>query len=272
LGISTVDRLIDGLEPGDLVIVAARPGIGKSAFVGNVAAHCGFHGVPSLFMSVEMMANKLGRRWLASEAKIDSHKFKRGDVDVEEWKRITAAASRFDGSLLWVNDRAATLGQVAGEVRRWHGRHVAPRFAKSGKVDDKRALAVVDYAQRIQIGREKGDTREQEVSKVPTGLKNLAKQLGIPVLLVAQLSRGYEQRGGDPQLSDLRETGAFEQEADIVIFLVHDKDGGHRAIVAKNREGGTGNAKCLWEPEVTTWKALADDAPEPAPHWSDNDR
>ena len=210
-GISTLDRVWEGGEPGDLVIVAARPGIGKSAFVGNVAAFCGMHEVPTAFFSVEMMLKRLGRRWLSGDSGINSNKLKVGNVDVAEWGKIGASSDRFNNSLLWVNDKATRLGQITGEARRWHARHVAPRFARSGKEDDKRALIVLDYAQRVQVGREKGDTREQEAAKVPVAMKTLAKQLGCVVFLVAMLGREVEKRGGDPMLSDLRETGSFEQ-------------------------------------------------------------
>ncbi len=256
-GIPTLDHVAEGFEPGDLVTVSARPGVGKSAFVGNVAAYCGMHGVPTAFFSVEMMLKRLGRRWLSGDAGINSHKLKVGSVDKAEWGKIGASSGRFDSSLLWVNDRAVRLGQITGEARRWHARHVAPRFLRSGKEDDKRALIVLDYAQRVQVGRERGDTREQEAAKVPVAMKTLAKELGCVVLLVAMLSREIEKRGGDPMLSDLRETGSFEQESDIVLFLTHGADG-DRIIVAKNREGRTGAARCRWAPELTTWLSATD--------------
>lgn len=276
-GISTADRVIDGCEPGDLVLVAARPGIGKSAFVGNVAAYNGMHEVPTLFFSVEMMLKKLGRRWVSGDTKINSNKLKRAEVNVEEWHKIMASAGRFDASLLWANDSITRLDQILGESRRWHARHVVPRFEKSKKTDDKRAALVVDYAQRVKVGRMKGDTREQEVAKVPTELKSLAKQLEVVVFLVVMLGREVERRGGDPILSDLRESGAFEAEADIVLFLTHDETEGDRIIIAKNREGECGAAKCRWEKEITTWHALdergdytgPDTRSEPPPDWSD---
>ena len=274
-GISTLDRVMDGAEPGDLVIVAARPGIGKSAFVGNVAAFCGMHNVPTAFFSVEMLLKRLGRRWLSGDANINSNKLKSGNIDVAEWGRITASAGRFDSSLLWVNDRATRLGQITGEASRWHARHVSPRFAKSGKQDDKRAVVVLDYAQRVKVGREKGDTREMEVAKIPTEMKGLAKDLDCVVILVAMLGREVEKRGGDPVLSDLRESGAFEQEADIVLLLAHG-DEGDRIIVAKNREGQTGAAKCRWEKEITTWHSATEmeddgqpDTRATEPHWNE---
>jgi replicative DNA helicase len=233
------------------------------------------HSVPTAFFSVEMMLKRLGRRWLSGDARINSNKLKRGDVDVGEWNKLTDSAGRFDSSLLWVNDKATRLGQITGEARRWHARHVAPRFLRSGKEDDKRALIVLDYAQRVQVGRVKGDTREQEAAQVPVAMKTLAKQLGCVVFLVAMLGRSVETRGGDPMLSDLRETGAFEQEADVVLFLAHG-DEGDRIIVAKNREGETGAARCRWEKEVTTWHSATDaeddgarDARPTEPHWNE---
>jgi replicative DNA helicase len=273
-GISTADRVIGGCEPGDLVLVAARPGIGKSAFVGNVAAYCGMHQVPTFFFSVEMMLKKLGRRWISGDANINSNKLKRAEVDLDEWKKILKSGERFEEALLWANDAIIRLDQIIGESRRWHARHVVPRFAKSGRADDKRALLVVDYAQRVKIGRAKGDTREQEVAKVPTELKSLAKQLGCVIFLVVMLGREVERRGGDPILADLRESGAFEAEADIVLFLTHDATAGDRVIVAKNREGETGVAQCRWEKEITTWHALGSaedyDGPDTRPsNWQD---
>ena len=274
-GISTLDRVWEGGEPGDLVIIAARPGIGKSAFVGNVAAFCGMHEVPTVFFSVEMLLKRLGRRWLSGDAKINSNKLKVGNVDVAEWGKVGASVDRFSTSLLWVNDQATRLGQITGEARRWHARHVAPRFLRSHKEDDKRGLIVLDYAQRVQVGREKGDTREQEVAKVPVAMKTLGKQLGCVVFLVAMLGREVEKRGGDPMLSDLRETGSFEQEADVVLFLSHTDDG-DRIIVAKNREGQTGAARCRWEPEITTWHSATEmeDAvqPDTRPNWQEGEK
>ena len=261
-GVSTVDAIMDGAELGDLVVVAARPGVGKSAFVGNVAAHLGMHGVPSLFFSAEMMLKRLGRRWLSGDTKIDSNLLKRGQVDLEQWRKLTTSAGRFEKAFLWANESATRLDQIVAESRKWYARHVAPRYAQSGKPDDRRAAIVVDYAQRVRVGRPKGDTREQEVAKIPTELKELAKKLPVVVFLVAMLSRATEQRGGDPVLSDLRESGAFEQEADVVLFLSrHDGD---RIIVAKNREGSTGAAQCIWVPEITTWRAPFDHE-EPPP-------
>lgn len=219
-----------------------------------------------------MMNKQLGRRWLSGEARIDSNKLKRGDVDIDEWKKIGQAAERMRGASLWVNDRVTKLDQFLGEARRWHAKHVAPLFAKSGKEDDRRAIVVADYAQRIQVGRSKGDTREQEVAKIPVALKTLAKQLPVVVFLVVMLGREAEKRGGDPMLSDLRESGAFEQEADVVLFLTHDDENGDRVIVAKNREGETGAAKCRWDPAITRWSSLAENeptGPEPRRHYSD---
>lgn len=271
-GIEAVDAVMGGAELGNLVLVAARPGIGKSAFVGNVAANCGLRGVPGWFGSAEMMNKQLGRRWLSGEARIDSNKLKRGDVDIDEWKKIGQAAERMRGASLWVNDRVTKLDQLLGESRRWHAKHVAPMFAKSGKEDDRRAIVVADYAQRIQVGRAKGDTREQEVAKIPVALKTLAKQLPVVVFLVVMLGREAEKRGGDPMLSDLRESGAFEQEADVVLFLTHDDENGDRVIIAKNREGETGAAKCRWDPAITRWSSLVEDnptGPEPRRHYTD---
>ena len=273
-GISTLDRVVDGFEPGDLVVVAARPGVGKSALVGNIAAYNGFKQVPSFFVSVEMMLKKLGRRWLSGDARINSNKLKRGDVTVDEWKKLGLSHKRFDESTLWVNDRVSRLDESIGEIRKWHATNVAPRFARTQNPDDLRSLVVADYAQRFKVGRSKGDTREQEAAQVPISFKSLAKEIGCVFFLVAMLGREVEKRGGDPILSDLRETGSFEQEADIVLFLTHDEVEGDRIIVAKNREGEMGAARCKWEKEITMWSALGEEnaaAPDARPNWQDGD-
>lgn len=262
-GIGTLDSILGGCCGGQLVVVAARPAVGKSAFGGNVAQNLGMAGTPTAMFSVEMPAGQLAARWLARQTRISSHAIERTRIDVADWRKLIAAGGAHDQASLWLNDRASTLSQILGEARRWHAKHVCGRRFADGRPDP-RACIVVDYLQRIAIERlNKGETREEAVGRAAREFKSLARSLNVTVVLLAQLNRAIEKRGGgDPILSDLRESGAIEQEADIILFLARDTDPRAqqaqqpaRIIVAKHRGGAVGAAECVWLRETTEWRA-----------------
>jgi replicative DNA helicase len=265
--IATLDRILGGVEGGELIIVAARPGKGKTALACNIAAANAIRGVPCLMFSLEMRARKLARRMLIWSTKVTGAKF-RGNVDVDTWKKILTAAGEFEQSALWLNARVNQLGQILSESRAWHARRVRPRASKRG-------LIIVDYAQLVRVTRAKGGNREQDVAQISGDMKGLAMSLDVPVILLAQLSREAEKRGGPPMLSDLRESGAIEQDADRILFPHDNLPPEDKAlwnekrmaeiIVGKNRDGAIGSADVEWIPELMTFRSLTDCDDDGAP-------
>jgi replicative DNA helicase len=253
-GIPTLDQVLEGLEGGQLVIVAARPGMGKTALACNVAAINGLRGVPALIFSLEMRMKKLARRILIWSTEMNGKALHKPDLD--GWKKITNAAGEFEKSKLWLNDRATKLGEIVSEARRWHTRNVQGN-------EDKRGIIFVDYAQLVTVAVAKGENREQVVAKISKTMKGLAKYLDVPVVLLAQLNRECEKRGGAPIVADLRESGALEQDADIILFPYRsvsaddpnskNLEGPADIIVAKNRDGAIGSAPVMWTPELMTF-------------------
>lgn len=268
-GIPTLDYILDDLEGGQVVVIAARPGCGKTALACNIAEHTGMIGIPSIYFSLEMATRRIARRILASNSKTSTKKL-RGDVDYEAWKKIIAAAGRFERSNLFINDAASSLQAITGETRRFHARRV--RGSK-----DKRCCVFIDYAQLAKVLRHKGGNREQEVAEISRGVKELSRDTFSVVFLLAQLSREAERRGGPPILADLRESGSLEQDADVILFPhreVNTEDMGQKnergpmeIIVAKHRDGEVGSAAVEFVPEWTKFVCRTD-AAEPTPHWS----
>ncbi len=226
-GFRRLDRLTSGLKPQELIILAARPGVGKTALALNIASHVALKLKKKvLFFSLEMSASALVRRLLAAEAKVNlqriisgriSFRPGRGPTDLE---RLVEAADRWADAPLWIDDSAMlSIPELRGKAR---------RLVMTEKDLD---LIIVDYLQLVSSGI-KTENRTQEVSAVSRGLKAIAKQLNVPLLALSQLSRQPERRGADarPQLSDLRESGSIEQDADVVIFI-------HRKIVPRVEEG-----------------------------------
>jgi replicative DNA helicase len=238
-GFPELDEMTAGLQNGDLVILAARPAMGKTSFALNLASHAAIHrGTTVGVFSLEMSHQQLFFRLLCSEARVDAHKLRTGRVDREEWQRIIKVFGQLSGLPIFIDD---TPGLGVMEMRA-----KARRLKREHGLD----LLVVDYLQLMR-GRARYDNRQQEISDISRSLKELAKELGIPVLALSQLSRAPEQRGGDhrPQLSDLRESGAIEQDADVVMFLfreeVYKRDdpdlrGKAELILGKQRNGPTG--------------------------------
>ena len=246
-GFSMLDRTIVGLGEGDLVLIGARPGMGKTSFAMNIATNIAKSTQKNVCVfSLEMSAEQLASRMLSSEALVDSYAIRSGDLTTEQYKKLADAAADLSESDILIDDTTGiTVTRMKAKLR---------RVKNLG-------LVVVDYLQLMQGERKNSDNRVLEVGDISRGLKILAKELKIPVICCAQLSRGPESRTDKrPMLSDLRDSGAIEQDADIVMFLYRDeyykepKDGSQsvaECIVAKNRHGSTGTVKLGWIGQFT---------------------
>ena len=246
-GYSALDRTLVGLGEGDLVIVGARPGMGKTSFCMNLATNIAKSTKKNVCVfSLEMSAEQLASRMLSSEALVDSYAIRSGDLTSEQYKQLADAAAELSESNILIDDTTGiTVTRMKAKLR---------RVKNLG-------LVVVDYLQLMQGEGRRTDNRELEVGDISRGLKILAKELKIPVICCAQLSRGPESRTDKrPMLSDLRDSGAIEQDADIILFLYRDeyyKEPGPgeqsvaECIVAKNRHGSTGTVKLAWIGQFT---------------------
>ncbi len=227
-----------GLQNGDLIIVAGRPSMGKSALVTSIAEHVAVEeNLPVAFFSLEMSKEQLMQRFLCSQAKVDIHKLRTGFLAPSEWPILTAAAGKLSEAPIFIDDTPAlNIFEMRAKARRMKAHH------------DIR-LIVVDYLQMIRSVR-RGESRQQEISEISRALKSLAKELNVPLIAVSQLSRAVESRADHrPQLSDLRESGAIEQDADLVVLLLREEyynptpenKGIAEVIIAKQRNGPTGS-------------------------------
>jgi replicative DNA helicase len=261
-GISTgygeLDKLLSGLQPSELIILAARPSQGKTAMALNFAENIAIRGgLPVAIFSLEMSKESLLQRLVASVAQVDAHKFRTGHLSREDWKRMTEALGRIANAPLWVDDAGSTsvleIGAKARRVKREKGL----------------SLLVVDYLQLI-TGRGRFNSRQEEVASISRGLKGLAKELQIPVLVLSQLTRAPERDERGPQLSDLRESGAIEQDADVVMFIYRQhffKPGATPEereetdiLIAKQRNGPTDRVKFVFRSRMTRFEEAAPDA------------
>ncbi len=237
-GFTKLDELTSGLQPSDLIIVAGRPSMGKTAFALNIAQHAATQGgVPSAIFSLEMAKEQLALRMLCSEAKVDAHRLRGGFLSESDWPKLTRAAGSLSEASIFIDDTPAISAlEMRAKSRRL-------------KAENNLGLIVVDYLQLMR-GRSDSDTREQEISDISRSLKSLAKELNVPVIALSQLNRRVEERGDKrPQLSDLRESGAIEQDADVIVFLYRDEvynkseDNPNRGkaeiIIGKQRNGPT---------------------------------
>ena len=228
-GFPKLDEMTSGLQPSDLVILAARPSMGKTALALNVCSHAAIrHGRRVGIFSLEMTHQQLFIRMLCSEARIDAHRLRTGRINREQWQEIIKVYGSLAEAPVHVDD---TPGVGIMEMRA-----KARRLKREHGLD----LLIVDYLQLMR-GRGRYDSRQQEISDISRSLKELAKELEIPLLALSQLSRAPEQRGGDhrPQLSDLRESGAIEQDADVVLFLFREE------LYRKDREDVRGKAELI---------------------------
>ncbi len=246
-GFSALDRTLVGLGEGDLVIIGARPGMGKTSFAMNLASNIAKSTKKNICVfSLEMSAEQLASRVLSSEALVDSYAIRSGELSTEQYKQLADAAAELSESNILIDDTTGiTVTRMKAKLR---------RIKNLG-------LVVVDYLQLMQGEGRRTDNRVLEVGDISRGLKILAKELRIPVICCAQLSRGPESRTDKrPMLSDLRDSGAIEQDADIILFLYRDeyyKEPGPgeqsiaECIVAKNRHGSTGTVKLSWIGQFT---------------------
>jgi replicative DNA helicase len=260
-GFTKLDEKTGGLHPGELIILAGRPAMGKTAMALNIAAHIALkNGKTVAIFSLEMSKESLLTRMLCASARVDSQKFRAGYLNQDERRLLAAKAQEFTQAPIYIDDTASTnLMDIHAKLRRLHAEHGL-------------GLAVVDYLQ-LMGGRGKFENRVQEVSALSRGLKLMSKELKIPILVVSQLSRAPETRQGDhrPQLSDLRESGSIEQDADIVAFIfreeVYKQDradlrGLAELIIAKQRNGPTGVVKLVFLHALTKFENAASDLEE----------
>ena len=239
-GFRELDRMTSGFQRSDLIILAARPSVGKTAFALNVAQNVGVREKQTVaIFSLEMGASQLVQRMICAEANVDASRMRTGALEGEDWTKMTMAISSLSEANIYIDD---TPGITVYDIR-----------AKCRRLKKERGLGmvVIDYLQLIQ-GRGRGDNRQQEVSEISRTLKMMARELDVPVIALSQLSRGVEQRQDKrPMMSDLRESGSIEQDADIVAFLYRDdyynkeseKEGIIEIIIAKQRNGPVGTVE-----------------------------
>jgi replicative DNA helicase len=283
-GFERYDRLTAGLHEGDLSIVAARPGMGKTSFVLNVAVNVASpralvqaddanvrwedKGSGVVVFTLEMPREQIANRMLCSEAKVDVGKLRAGALAPGDWPKLTHTASFLGQLPIWIDDSPAiTILELRAKVRRLQAEY--DRLDANGQHTQKIGLVIVDYLQLMK-GREGLNSREQEISEISRGLKGLAKELRVAVIALSQLNRAVETRSEKskrPQLSDLRESGAIEQDADNICFIYRDEYYNKETtternvaelIVAKQRNGPTGTARVRFDSQYTRFDNLAD--------------
>jgi replicative DNA helicase len=257
-GYTTLDRLTSGLQPSELIILAARPSQGKTALALNLAENIGIRaGLPIAIFSLEMSKESLLQRMVASVAQIDAHKFRTGNINQGDWREMTQALGTISGSPIWIDDSGAiSVLEIGAKVRRL-------------KRETGLSLVIVDYLQLI-TARGRFGNRTEEVSSISRSLKSLAKELQVPVLVLSQLTRAPEREERGPQLSDLRESGAIEQDADVVMFIYRpnffkldispEEREQAEILVAKQRNGPTDKVKFVFRSRFTRFEEAAPDA------------
>ncbi len=243
-GFSELDYMTTGLHGSELILLAARPAMGKSAFALNIAANAAIKSnVPVAIFNLEMSKDQLVDRILSSEAMVDSNKIRTGKLEEGDWSSVASILGKLSEAQIYIDD---TPGISVMEIR---------AKCRKLKLEKNIGLVVIDYLQLIQASNKKFGSREQEISEISRSLKILAKEINVPVIAISQLSRAPEQRPDHrPMLADLRESGAIEQDADIVMFLYRDdyynedseKKNIAEVILAKHRAGSTGTVELLW--------------------------
>jgi len=253
-GFDDLDNMTSGFQKSDLVIIAGRPSMGKTAFALNIASHCAIdHTTPVAIFSLEMGKEQLVQRMLCCEARVDAHKLRTGYLADKHWSSLTTAAGMLSEAAIYIDDTPSmNVLEMRSKARRL-------------KAESDVGLVIVDYLQLMHgLGRQ--ENRQQEISEISRSLKALAKELEVPVLALSQLSRAVESRGGDrrPILSDLRESGAIEQDADVVMFIYRAEQyertpeniGRAEVIIGKQRNGPTGTVNLAFQSECTRFDNL----------------
>jgi len=253
-GFRDFDNLLSGLQENSLIIVGGRPATGKTAFGLNIATNIAISGLPTLVFNMEMSQLELSQRILCSEARVDSRKVRNGQLNDQDWTRINQGLGMLDELQLYIDDNPnLSIMEIRGKARRLK--------SKVGKL----GVIVVDYLQ-LMTGRSNAESRQVEVAEISRGLKILARELETPVIGLSQLSRGLEARQDKrPMLSDLRESGSIEQDADVVAFVYRDEvynpespdAGTAEIIVAKHRNGPTGTIRLGFLPHYTRFQDMA---------------
>ena len=252
-GFAEFDEMTSGLQPSDLIIVAARPAMGKTSFCMNIAQYVGLKTDKTVgVFSLEMSKEQLVLRMLCGESRVDMHKLRSGFLSEKDWEKLIQGVSELSQSKLFIDDTPAlSVMEMRAKARRL-------------KLEHDLDLLVVDYLQLMQ-GRGRFDNRTQEIGSISRALKGLAKELNIPIVAVSQLSRAPEARGDHrPQLSDLRESGALEQDADVVAFIYREEEynqtpdnrGIAELVIGKQRNGPTGNIRMAFIKEYTRFENL----------------
>jgi replicative DNA helicase len=236
------------MQKSDLVLVAARPSMGKTAFVLNMAQYMAFEqGKTVAIFSLEMSSEQLVNRLLAMEARVDAQKLRNGSLEDQDWEHLLESAGTVAKSHLIIDDRASSLAEIRSKCRKF-------------KLEHNLDIVIIDYLQLMSAGGRGSESRQQEISEISRGLKRMARELDVPVVALSQLSRAVEQRPDHrPMLSDLRESGAIEQDADVVMFLYRDEyynkeselKGTAEVIIAKQRNGPIGTVTLAWLPQFT---------------------
>ena len=255
-GFPELDNMTSGFQPGDLVVIAGRPSMGKTAFSLGIAQHVAikYHFRVAIF-SLEMSKEQLVIRMLCSEARVDSHKLRTGFLGKGDWPLLTMAAGRLSEAPIYIDDSPAiSILEMRAKTRRLKAEHGLE-------------MVIVDYLQLMR-GRGRNESREQEISEISRSLKALAKELRVPVLALSQLSRAVESRGGDrrPVLADLRESGAIEQDADVVMFIyrkeIYDPSEENKGLaeimISKQRNGPVGNVMLTFQDRYTRFESFSD--------------
>lgn len=243
-GFTELDYKTAGFHGSDLILIAARPAMGKSAFALNIATNAAVRAnVPVVIFSLEMSKEQMVNRILCSEAMVDSNKVRTGKLEEDDWTKLAGSIGPLSEAEIFIDD---TPGISVTEIR---------AKCRKLKLEKNIGMVVIDYLQLVQGSNKRNGSREQEISEISRSLKILAKEIGVPVIALSQLSRAVEQRPDHrPMLSDLRESGAIEQDADIVMFLYRDdyynqdseKKDIAEVIIAKHRGGSTGTVELLW--------------------------
>ena len=261
-GFTDLDNYLSGLQPSDFILVAARPSMGKTSFVLNVAENVAIkQGITTAIFSLEMSNVQLVNRMLSLESTVDADKLRKGRLDSSDWGKLVEGADSIAKSHLIIDDTPGiSISELRSKCRKY-------------KMENDLGLVIIDYLQLMSgNGSSRSESRQQEISDISRSLKALARELEVPVVTLSQLSRAVEQRPDHrPMLSDLRESGAIEQDADVVMFLYRDdyynKDteikGVAEIIIAKQRNGPIGTVKMAWIPEQTRFANLLDKKKQP---------